>query len=140
MAEETAEILEAEASQPSIASFQASMATGEIDLITGHNYCDSLAPGGRGPDGQAATTVKSGIINSPKMSLESSRRSDRQESLRRTNRLYPSYSEYEGYYSYSRYAPYERKGLFPLYPGYEGKWQLALERPDDQRHSTCKWS
>ena len=129
MAEEMEEILDAEASRRSIGSFQASMATSELDLI-------SLALGGKG----------SGTIFSLEKPLESSRRADRQrfmESSRWSNRLFPSYPEYEGYWSYPGYMPYDmdkRKRLFPLYPGYEGKWPQALERLDDQRHSTCKWS
>ena len=68
----------AEALRRNIAFIQESMATGglstiashllQLDLITGQNYRDSLAPCGRGPDDQAAMlmrTVESRIRNSP---------------------------------------------------------------------------
>ena len=67
-----------EALRRNIAFIQESIATGglatiashllQLDLITGQNYRDSLAPCGRGPDDQAAmlmTTVESRIRNSP---------------------------------------------------------------------------
>ena len=63
-----AENPKADAFRRNIAFIQESMATGglstiashllQLDLITGQNYRDSLAPCGRGPDGQAAMLMR----------------------------------------------------------------------------------